>query len=60
LTALPASAAPTSTGPGRRIAMDQAKARDPLDRFFNDCVGSDYPGTLYRPDTLSAAQDRGR
>ena len=36
----------------RRIDLDLARARQPLDRFFNDCVGSDYPGTLYRPDTL--------
>ena len=53
LPTLPAGAAPTSTGPGRRIEMDLAQAREPLDRFFNDCVGSDYPGTLYRPDTLA-------
>ena len=58
LAALPAGAAyaaatPPSAGAGRRIELDLARARDPLDRFFNDCVGSDYPGTLYRPDTLA-------
>ena len=55
LTAMTAAAAslPTSTDAGRRIELDLARARDPLDRFFNDCVGSDYPGTLYRPDTLA-------
>ena len=58
LAALPAGAAtsaatPASAGAGRRIELDLARARDPLDRFFNDCVGSDYPGTLYRPDTLA-------
>ena len=37
----------------RRIELDLARAGEPLDRFFNDCVGSDYPGTLYRPDTLA-------
>ncbi len=53
LAALPAGAAASSTGAARRIEMDLSQAREPLDRFFNDCVGSDYPGTLYRPDTLA-------
>jgi len=55
LTALPAAAAatPSTSGAGRRIELDLARASRPLDRFFNDCVGSDYPGTLYRPDTLA-------
>jgi xylan 1,4-beta-xylosidase len=57
LAALPAAAAaattPSTPGAGRRIELDLARASQPLDRFFNDCVGSDYPGTLHRPDTLA-------
>ena len=34
----------------RTITVDVAKANRPLDRFFNFSVGSDYPGTLIRPD----------
>ena len=55
LAAWSSSAAPAA-GAGaasRRIELDLARAGQPLDRFFNDCVGSDYPGTLYRPDTLA-------
>ena len=51
-SALPLAAWP-ATGAVRRIELDLARAKQPLDRFFNDCVGSDYPGTLYRPDTLA-------
>ena len=36
----------------RRITLDLAQAKQPLDRFFDHCVGSDYPGTLYRDDSL--------
>ncbi len=39
--------------PDRRIVLDLARAREPLDRFFDHCVGSDYPGTLYRDDSLA-------
>ena len=56
LAALPGAAAaatPSMSGAGRRIELDLARASQPLDRFFNDCVGSDYPGTLHRPDTLA-------
>jgi xylan 1,4-beta-xylosidase len=35
----------------RSIAIDLAKAERPLDRFFDLSVGSDYPGTLIRPDS---------
>jgi xylan 1,4-beta-xylosidase len=35
----------------RSITIDVAKADRPLDRFFNFSVGSDYPGTLIRPDS---------
>jgi xylan 1,4-beta-xylosidase len=34
----------------RTIDVDVAKADKPLDRFFDLSVGSDYPGTLIRPD----------
>ncbi len=59
LSSLPAAAtsataaSAAAAGGGRRIELDLARAQQPLDRFFNDCVGSDYPGTLYRPDTLA-------
>jgi len=38
--------------PPRQVALDLAQARLPLDRFFDHCVGSDYPGTLLRDDSL--------
>jgi xylan 1,4-beta-xylosidase len=38
--------------PRRHIVLDLAQATQPLDRFFDHCVGSDYPGTLYRDDSL--------
>ena len=44
LAAAPAVAAP------RQITLDVAKAKQPFDRFFDLSVGSDYPGTLVRPD----------
>jgi xylan 1,4-beta-xylosidase len=34
----------------RRITIDLIQARQPIDRFFDLSVGSDYPGTLIRPD----------
>jgi xylan 1,4-beta-xylosidase len=37
----------------RRIVLDLAEAKQPLDRFFDHCVGADYPGTLYREDSLA-------
>jgi xylan 1,4-beta-xylosidase len=37
----------------RRIVLDLAQAKAPLDRFFDHCVGADYPGTTYRPDALA-------
>ena len=45
-----ASEAIADTAP-RLITVDVAKADRPLDRFFDLSVGSDYPGTLIRPDT---------
>jgi len=37
----------------RHIDMDVAQASKPLDRFFDLSVGSDYPGTLIRDDSLA-------
>lgn len=37
----------------RRIVLDLAQARQPLDRFFDHCVGADYPGTTAREDALA-------
>ncbi|MFG6468436.1 GH39 family glycosyl hydrolase [Pelomonas baiyunensis] len=37
----------------RRIVLDLAQATQPLDRFFDHCVGADYPGTLFRDDSLA-------
>ncbi len=49
LPAFPALAAP---GP-RRIALDVKAAAAPVDRFYDLSVGSDFPGTLLREDSLS-------
>src|SRR5262249_32851754 len=35
----------------RHIEIDVARAEQPLDRFFDLSVGSDYPGTLIRADS---------
>lgn len=50
--ALPLASTALAAPPRRRIVLDLAQARQPLDRFFDHCVGSDYPGTLYRDDSL--------
>lgn len=39
--------------PARRIDIDVARAGAPLDRFYDFSVGSDYAGTLIRPDSLA-------
>jgi xylan 1,4-beta-xylosidase len=39
----------TPQGP-REIELDLQAATTPLDRFFDHCVGSDFPGTLIRDD----------
>ncbi|MCE4538037.1 cellulase family glycosylhydrolase [Pelomonas sp. P7] len=51
--ALPLTSASLAAAPRRRIVLDLAEARQPLDRFFDHCVGSDFPGTLYRDDSLA-------
>jgi len=40
----------------RRIAIDVQGKTSPLDRFFNFSIGSDYPGTLMRDDSLAQLQ----
>jgi xylan 1,4-beta-xylosidase len=53
-TALPLVAPMALAAPQpRRIVLDLADAKQPLDRFFDHCVGADYPGTLYREDSLA-------
>ena len=47
LAALPVAAHAAET-PARPIVLDVAQATQPLDRFFDLSVGSDYPGTLIR------------
>ncbi|KRC80417.1 beta-xylosidase [Sphingomonas sp. Root241] len=52
----PASAAQpqlAAEAQSRHIAVDLRKAAGPLDRSFNFSVGSDYPGTLIRPESLA-------
>ncbi|WP_165828676.1 GH39 family glycosyl hydrolase [Caulobacter radicis] len=52
LTALPSL--PAFAGAAKRtIALDLAKATTPVDRFFDLSIGSDYPGTLLREDSLA-------
>jgi xylan 1,4-beta-xylosidase len=46
-----ASAAPAANE--RHIAIDAAAAGSPRDRFADLSVGSDYPGTLIRDDSLA-------
>jgi xylan 1,4-beta-xylosidase len=48
--ALPASAQSHEIQP-RRIVVNIADAGEPIDRFFDLSVGSDYPGTLIRDDS---------
>ena len=49
LAAVPAGA----QAPERRVEVDVARAGGPLDRAFDLSVGSDYSGTLIRPDSLA-------
>jgi xylan 1,4-beta-xylosidase len=37
----------------RSIAVDATQAKQPLDRFFDLSVGSDFPGTLIRDDSMA-------
>ncbi len=47
MAAAPAAAAP------RQVVLDAAKATQPIDRFYDLSVGSDYPGTLRRDDSMA-------
>jgi xylan 1,4-beta-xylosidase len=47
------SAPVTAAAPTRSIDIDVARAGPPLDRFFDLSVGSDFPGTLRRPDSMA-------
>ncbi|QUD89378.1 GH39 family glycosyl hydrolase [Phenylobacterium montanum] len=49
-TTKPALAGPQAGENVRIINFDVSKAGDPVDRFFDLSIGSDYPGTLIRPD----------
>ena len=47
---------PVSTGepiPVRALLVDLSNTAGPVDRFFDLSVGSDYPGTLLREDSLA-------
>nr|WP_052019316.1 beta-xylosidase [Asticcacaulis sp. YBE204] len=37
--------------PRRKVTLDLSRATQPLDRFFDLSIGSDYPGTLIRDDS---------
>lgn len=50
LSSLPAVASASPGGP-RIVNVDLARTGDPVDRFFDLSVGSDFPGTLIRPDS---------
>ncbi|XHS77813.1 glycosyl hydrolase [Burkholderiaceae bacterium UC74_6] len=49
-SALPLVPAAGWAAPSRQITLDFARAAGPLDRFFDHCVGADYPGTTMRDD----------
>ena len=52
LALLPLAAAAQTQPPAPRvITADASTPSGPVDRFFNLSVGSDYPGTLIRPDS---------
>jgi xylan 1,4-beta-xylosidase len=48
-----ANAAEPAKSAVRHIAIDAVQATKPLDRFFDLSVGSDYPGTLIRDDSMA-------
>lgn len=39
--------------PARQIDVDVQQATKPVDHFYDLSVGSDYPGTLIRPDSMA-------
>ena len=46
-------AAQEGSGAVRRIDADVAQATTPVNHFYDLSVGSDYPGTLLRPDSMA-------
>jgi xylan 1,4-beta-xylosidase len=42
-----------ANAPPRQIVLDTAKATLPMDRFYDLSVGSDFPGTLIRDDSMA-------
>jgi xylan 1,4-beta-xylosidase len=46
----PATSSAALAPASRHIDLNAARATEPLDRFFDLSVGSDYPGTLIRDD----------
>lgn len=53
LTNTAAIAAAPAKPAARQVVLDAAKAGQTLDRFFDLSVGSDYPGTLRRDDSMA-------
>jgi xylan 1,4-beta-xylosidase len=51
--ATPATSAPSEAAQVRTIDIDLTQAGEPLDRSFNFSVGSDYAGTMIRPENLA-------
>ena len=51
LLALTLATAAFAQQPTRAVDIDLARATQPLDHFYDLSVGSDYPGTLIRPDS---------
>ena len=52
LSSLPlVSVARAATASPRVVALDLARMEGAVDRFFDLSIGSDYPGTLIRPDS---------
>ena len=59
LVALPfvvSIAAQRELPPARTIVVDVRQTAGPVDHFFDLSVGSDYPGTLIRPDSQAQLQ----
>ncbi|NMN04924.1 beta-xylosidase/photosystem II stability/assembly factor-like uncharacterized protein [Novosphingobium sp. SG919] len=48
-----ANAVPDGPPAVRQIAIDAARDGGPIDRFFDLSIGSDYPGTLRRPENMA-------
>ncbi|KRB92447.1 beta-xylosidase [Duganella sp. Root198D2] len=48
-----ANAATPAKAAERQVVLDAAKAGQSLDRFYDLSIGSDYPGTLRRADSMA-------